>query len=263
MPFRIDIVDPPSDALDRLVTLEALDVEPVARGLAALLPDRVTAAQLADLFGRDRVAISPATARDDGSTWVLSQRAVRAGGLQIVSADAAASVGVLRLVDSPAFGSGSHPTTALCLDALADEVSVAPPNRVLDVGTGSGILALAALLMGVPSAVALDLDAAALEAATVNARLNGLADRLHLLRGGPEALHGGWPLVLANILAAPLIDMAPALVRRVAHRGRLIVSGVSVAMAPEVARAYAHLGMQQIQADVREGWTCLVLAASW
>jgi ribosomal protein L11 methyltransferase len=263
VPFRIDIIDPPADALDRLMSLEALDLEVVPRGIAALLPDSITAAQIEDLFGRVHVSISPAAPRDDGSVWVLRQRTVHTGRLVIAAADQPASAGVLRLVDSPAFGTGLHPTTALCLDALSREVAGTLPARLLDIGTGSGILALAALVMGVPSAVALDIDPSALQSARANARLNSLADRLHLLRGGPEALHGAWPLVVANILAAPLIEAAPAVVRCVAHRGRLMLSGISVGMAPEVARAYEHLGMRPIQSEVRDGWSCLLLAASW
>jgi ribosomal protein L11 methyltransferase len=169
----------------------------------------------------------------------------------------------LRLIDSGAFGTGLHPTTALCLDALEDLVEAARPQTVLDVGTGSGILALAALRLGVARAVGIDVDEQALRAAADNARLNSLADRLELRRGGPETLTGTWPLVLANLLAAPLIEMAPAAVRRVGHHGQLVLSGIPAAVEPDVDAAYRHLGMQRVQVRSRGGWVALVLRASW
>ena len=88
-------------------------------------------------------------------------------------------------------------------------MTIAPPDGVLDVGTGSGILALAALMMGVPRAHGIDIEDEALRVAAENARINALDERLQLTRGGPEAVTGMWPLVLANVLPGPLIEMAP------------------------------------------------------
>ena len=149
---------------------------------------------------------------------------------------AGAPPGALRLTDSAAFGTGLHPTTALCLEALAEALAVAVPESLLDVGTGSGVLALSALLQGVPSAVGLDIDADALATAAAHARLNNLAARLTLVRGGPEAVDGTWPLVFANVLAAPLMEMAPALVRRVGRRGQLVLSGLPRSVASDVGQ---------------------------
>jgi ribosomal protein L11 methyltransferase len=169
----------------------------------------------------------------------------------------------VRLADSTAFGTGLHPTTALCLEALDEALGSAVPETMLDVGTGSGVLALAALTLGVPRALAIDVDDDALRAAEVNARLNGLGDRLELRRGGPGSLSGRWPLVLANILAAPLIEMAPALVRCVGRQGRLVLSGIPVAVEADVARAYRHLGMRPVAVTSRSGWVAIVLSATW
>ena len=99
--------------------------------------------------------------------------------------------------------------------------------------------------------------------AAENARLNHVSGRLDLIRGGPEALSGSWPLVLANILAAPLIDLAPALVQRVQHGGRLVLSGVSNSMVPEVEQAYRRLGMRRLGETARAGWAAMVLCPSW
>jgi ribosomal protein L11 methyltransferase len=263
MPYRIDISRPPDDALDRLVVLGALDVEPAGDGLAAIIPDGVTPAAVATALGVARVEVSEVLGRDDGSVWILGPRLVRAGGIVIAPHGMAAPPGTLRLTDAPAFGTGLHPTTALCLETLEDIRSADLPERVLDVGTGSGVLALAALIKGVPWAVGLDTDARALEAATEHARLNRLADRLTLVHGGPEAVTGTWPLVLANVLAAPLIEMAPVLVRRVGHGGQLVLSGIPWSVASEVEQAYGRLGMRPAGTRTRAGWTALVLRASW
>jgi ribosomal protein L11 methyltransferase len=264
MPYRVDLFDVEDDALDRLVELGAMDVERVQRhGIAALMPDSVAPAQVARAFRLDRISVSPAAGRDADSVWILSPRPVRVGGLVIVPADAEATPGVLRLIDAPAFGTGLHPTTALCLEALAEAIQVAIPDRMLDVGTGSGVLALAALISGVPRAMALDIDEESLRVAEANARINGMEHRLLLARGDPKAIIGTWPLVLANILAASLIEMAPALVRRVGHHGQLVLSGIHLALEREVGEAYRRLGMRRVEVKSRAGWVALVLQASW
>src|SRR5207253_9571138 len=107
-------------------------------------------------------------------------------------------------------------TTALCVEAIEDAVDLLQPVTLLDVGTGSGVLALAALMLGVPRAVAIDVDEQALRVAAENARLNGLRERVDLVSGGPDAVDGQWPLVVANLLAAPLIELADVFVRRLA-----------------------------------------------
>jgi ribosomal protein L11 methyltransferase len=263
VPYRIDLVGASGDAFDRLVALGALDVEETAGGLAALMPDAIPANAVAAALGLGSLRISPAAARDDGSVWVLRQRPVQAGGLRLVPADMPAVPGSIRLHDTRAFGTGLHPTTALCLEALDQSIRMLRPGRILDVGTGSGVLALAALLRGVPHAVGLDIDADALRVAAENARLNDLVDRLTLIHGGPDAANGAWPLVVANILAAPLIEMAPALVRRVAHDGRLVLSGIPWAVAPDVEQAYRRMGMRTVRTETRAGWSMLILLASW
>jgi ribosomal protein L11 methyltransferase len=266
MPYRIDIRcgGTIENTFDQLVQLGALDVESLAgRGLAALMPDSVTPEHVASALGVDEIAVSPAEGRDDGSVWVLTPRPIRIGSLRIIPAHFDPQPGDLRLIDSTAFGTGLHPTTAMCLDALEEIVQTAQPNGLLDVGTGSGVLALAALILGVARAMAIDVDATALDVAADNARVNGLDARLQLARGGPEIVTGTWPLVLANILAAPLIEIAPILVRRVGHHGQLVLSGIADSVASEVAQAYVHHGMHRVDMKSRGGWTALVLRASW
>ena len=264
MPYRIDLRDPGDHLFDRLVELGALDIEAsAARGTAAMMPDSITPEQLASALGIADIVLSPAKGRDDGSTWVLSPGVVEIGSVRIVPSHLGAEPSDLQLIDSAAFGTGLHATTALCLHVLNEIVPTTRPTAMLDVGTGSGVLALAALRLGVPQARAIDLDDDALRVAADNARVNGLERRLRLSRGGPETLTGTWPLVLANILAAPLIEMAPALVRLVARQGQLVLSGIPDSIEPEVARAYVRLGMHRAEVMRRAGWVALILRPSW
>ena len=263
MPYRIDISGPPHDVLDRLVQLGALDIELAGDRVAAIIPDGVMPDAVVRALGVGSVTVSTAMARDNGSVWLLSRRAVRIGRVLIVPPEVAGPPDALILTDSAAFGTGHHPTTALCVEALEELLTIEVPGSVLDVGTGSGILALIALKMGVPRAVGLDIDADALKIAAEHARLNNMADRLELLLGGPDAVSGVWPLVVANVLAAPLIEMAPVLVRRVGSGGRLILSGIPESLEYEVRQSYERLGMRYLRSEKRAGWAVLLTQASW
>ena len=251
VPYRVDLRNPAPDAAARLIDLGALDVEISGGAVAAVMPERVPPDQLTAALGASHVTVSPAVGRDADSVWVLTPRPITVGGR------------VLTLADAPAFGTGLPPTTALCLEAVRDACESTPPDRVLDVGTGSGVLALAALMRGVPRALGIDVDDAALDAARENARLNALDGQLELSQGGPESITGTWPLVLANVLAAPLIEMAPALVRRVGHHGHLVLSGIPSSVEPDVDRAYSRLGMRRVRVRSRDGWVAIELRATW
>jgi ribosomal protein L11 methyltransferase len=253
MPYRVDVCRGADTAFEHLIDLGALDVDLCADGtISAIMPDYVGAEQIANALQlriRD-ISVSSAIARDS-SVWVLSTRPVRVGGRE------------LKLVDSDAFGTGLHPTTALCLEAIDEILRTATPEAVLDVGTGSGVLAIAALMLGVPSARAIDIDQRALTIAAENAIVNGVGDRLEVSCGGAHTVTGTWPLVVANVLAAPLIDMAPELVRRIGHEGQLVLSGIAESVAADVDHAYRRLGMRRVQMIARDGWIALVFQASW
>jgi len=263
VPYRIDFLDDSGAAFDRLVELGALDVEVEGSRVAALIPDSTTPEEIARTLGVARVAASGATGRDEGSVWVLRPRAFQVGRLRIVPAGTAADPAALALIDAAAFGTGLHPTTALSIEALDDILQRDPAVSVLDVGTGSGVLALAALRLGAHDVVAIDVDEDALRVAAENARLNALDDRIRLAPGGPDTVTGTFPVVVANILAAPLIEMAPALIRRVGHHGSLVLSGIPESVAGEVDRAYRRVGMRRVETRARGGWVALVLQASW
>ena len=263
MPYRIDVAHPPADALDTLIALGALDVEPVADGLAAIMPETVPAAAVASALRVLDVRVSEVVGRDDASVWTLTLRPVRVRSLIIVPSSWPPLPDALRMADGPAFGTGLHPTTALCLEAIEDLLDVEIPERMLDVGTGSGILALAALRRGVPWTVGLDTDRDALTVAAENVRLNNRATRVALVRGTLAAIRGAWPFVVANIRAAELMAMARPMVRRLANRGTLVLSGIPRAVADEVQGTYRRCGMTAASRLERDGWVALVLRASW
>lgn len=162
-----------------------------------------------------------------------------------------------------AFGTGTHPTTALCLewlDQLATDRRLVD-QKVLDIGCGSGILAIAALKLGARAADATDIDPQALQASRDNARRNGIADsRLALCLPEQLAETGGYQVVMANILAGPLIDMAAQVASKVAPGGQLVLSGVLTHQADQVIEAYEDAGLFMQAPVIKEGWARL---AGW
>ena len=158
----------------------------------------------------------------------------------------------LRLEPGLAFGSGRHPTTRLCLERLA----AAPPAGldVIDYGCGSGVLAVAAALLGARRVTALDVDPQARRATAENARINGVSDRVDVAAAGADLPLAGF--VVANILAGTLVDLAPVLAAATAPGGGLALSGILDAQAEEVAAAYRDAFDVRAGAS-REGWTRL------
>ncbi|MFC3550318.1 50S ribosomal protein L11 methyltransferase [Lysobacter cavernae] len=161
---------------------------------------------------------------------------------------------VVRLDPGLAFGSGTHPTTALCLqwlDTLADEGALRDA-RVLDFGCGSGILALAALKLGAASAVGVDNDPQALLATGDNAQRNGVGDRLAVYLPEDEPAMT-YPVVVANILASALVALADTLAARVAPGGRIALSGILAGQEHEVLARYAET-FDDLRAQRLEDW---------
>ncbi|MBZ9537671.1 50S ribosomal protein L11 methyltransferase [Modicisalibacter tunisiensis] len=165
----------------------------------------------------------------------------------------------LRLDPGLAFGTGTHPTTALCLGWL-DELSVdgaLEGRRVLDVGCGSGILALAALKLGARAATGTDIDPQALQATRDNAERNAIAEG-DLTLHRPETLPAErFAIVLANILAGPLVELAPTIAGHVAPGGRLALSGILAHQAEDVLAAYRDQGLAMDEPVERDGWVLL------
>lgn len=175
-----------------------------------------------------------------------------------VAAPAAADDAIaIRLDPGLAFGTGSHPTTALCLERLEAifEPTSAIEKRVLDFGCGSGILAIAAVLLGAREAVAVDIDPQAVRATRNNAETNAVADRIYVTLADTDP-GGDYDVVVANILAKPLIELAEDLSSRLAERGRLILSGLLTGQVDAVTAAYRdHVRFDE--PIVADGWACL------
>lgn len=157
----------------------------------------------------------------------------------------------LRLDPGQAFGTGSHPTTRLCLQWLAEH---RPDGTVLDYGCGSGILAIAARMLGAARVVGVDLDPAAVSTAQENARANAV-DATFGLPDLAEA-QGRFDVVIANILTRPLILLAPLLLSRLRPGGRLVLSGILERQAGEVIQAYGS-GAVMTQYGAPGEWVCL------
>ncbi|MBN1239553.1 MAG: 50S ribosomal protein L11 methyltransferase [Gammaproteobacteria bacterium] len=162
----------------------------------------------------------------------------------------AAGARCVRLHMGHAFGTGAHPTTALCLEWL--DANLARGTAVLDYGCGSGVLALAAVALGASHAWAVDNDPEALAAARRNAALNGAEDRVFV--APPEALPGAaFDVVLANILARPLIERARFFADRLGPGGPIVLSGVLREQREAVVAAYEPW-FRSFSTDERDGW---------
>ncbi len=169
----------------------------------------------------------------------------------------------LHLDPGLAFGTGTHPTTALCLEWLDDLALTGELNEqdVLDIGCGSGILAIAALKLGAGQATGTDIDPQALQASRDNAIRNAIEDD-DLRLCYPEELAdigkaATFPVVIANILAGPLIELAATIAGHAAPAGRLVLSGILESQADEVIEAYREQGLVMDEPVIREGWVRL------
>ena len=166
---------------------------------------------------------------------------------------------VIRLDPGLAFGTGTHPTTRMCLRWIATQASEfgAQWGRVLDYGCGSGILAIGAALHGGRQIDALDIDPAAVTSTELNAQANGV-----VLRAGlPDVAQGRYPLVLANILATPLKLLAPLLCSHLAPGGHLVLAGILARQADELKAAYAPWVALEVS-DEEDGWILMTARAT-
>ena len=236
-----------NDTLVRALFQESSDAALNLSSLAAVLGPHVTRT------ARVRAVVDQVWER----AWLTDWRSMRFGRRLWVcprGADAPqdpAAV-VVRLDPGLAFGTGTHPTTALCLQIL-DSLAMAA-RTVIDYGCGSGILGIAALKLGAARLMAVDIDPQALMATRDNARRNGVAARTAVQ--GIEAELGHADCVLANILAEPLIELAPKLTQACLPGGQLILSGLLTTQAYAVKAAYGS-GFDKVQVVERDEWCCL------
>lgn len=235
------------EALRRRVYESLLWLSSFIPGLEAVLPEVV-----------------PVRQEDWAEGWKQHFSAVRIGRRLVIKPTwevfaAAAGDVVVNLDPGMAFGTGTHGTTRLCLEAMAALFDgPSPPLRVLDVGTGSGILAIAAAALGAERVVACDIDAEACRIARENAALNGVGDMVEVTLEPLAALAGEYDLVLANILAEENIRLAAELVGRVAPGGALILSGILQEKEPQVIEGFAVFPLAGPETTRREEWSCLL-----
>jgi len=172
--------------------------------------------------------------------------------------DAPSVDGVIEIVLDPgmAFGTGLHPTTQQALEAVSTLALEA--KSLLDVGTGSGILAIAAAKRGASPVVAVDTDPIAVDAARENGERNGVA--FPVGSGSAADVPGRFDFVIANIVSPVLQQIAPDLVRRLAPRGTLVVAGIAAPAEPQTRDAFVRAGLGVLDRTQRDDWVALALA---
>ncbi len=232
--------------------------------VVALFPDEAPAREAADLLalqdffaGCETVGVRPVADQD----WVRLTQSQFAP-VEITSTfwivpswhePPAAAQQIIRLDPGLAFGTGTHPTTRMCLRWIAQRDLSG--QRVLDYGCGSGILAIGAAKFGASEIVAVDIDPAAVESTHINAANNHVT----LQAGLPDLAQGSFNVVLANILATPLKVLAPLLCSHVAAGGQLVLAGILERQAEELQEAYAPYLALNV-ADCEDGWILMTAA---
>lgn len=235
--------------------------------LEVYVPTKQDAASAEAIVGAAAPALHLKQKKVKPADWVAMALeglpAVRAGRFVVAGAHALAREAGGRtkvwIEASEAFGTGHHGTTWGCLMALEGVLQQRRVNRVLDVGAGSGVLAIAAAKRGA-EALAIEIDARAAAIAEINARQNNVANRVQVIAGDGARYIAKqqFDLVFANILMRPLIRLAPKLVPAVAPGGTLILSGLLRSQAPLVREAYASRGLVLARQIPREAWMTLV-----
>lgn len=238
-------------------TLHAYTEEPISNAALGLLPSEAPTPVSEELPERDWVADA-----------LEGLGIVRAGPFILYGRhdadDAALLDGIrLQIEANQAFGTGHHPTTAGCLEALGALTDV-NPTRILDIGTGSGVLALAARKLFPEAAIlASDIDRKSVDIAIENAETNGVRDIHFGCAAGTDhplaAKMKPFDLVFANILAGPLRDLAPDLLAVTAPRSTIILAGLLDEQATDVLSVYAAIGFEQVASAGTSRWPVLIL----
>jgi ribosomal protein L11 methyltransferase len=211
-----------------------------------------------------RTAVASVADADWAAAWREHFRPVRVGQALLVAppweTPSVSDRIVLAIEPGRAFGTGHHGTTAGCLELLEALVAADRPVRAIDLGTGSGILAIAAARLGVAHVLACDTDPDAITAAGDNAARNGVAERVRAVVADAASLDAEpAPLVVANLLAAAHRALAPRYATLVGDGGALVLGGLLDAEADNVATTLATRGFRREAARSLEGWTSLAL----
>ena len=213
-----------------------------------------------------RPSVATVKSEDWSTSWKANFKPLRIGRrLLIVPSWEQAEAGpddiVLSLDPGMAFGTGGHETTRLCLERLESVLlsrMFVPPASVLDLGTGSGILAMAAARLGAGRVCAVDIDPEAVEVARENLAINGLTDRIECSTTPLETLDGTFDVILANILAEELVRLAPQLTARLARGGVLILSGILAEKEAFVAGGFAAQPLSYLETARQGEWVAML-----
>lgn len=213
-------------------------------------------------------AVSSITEEDWSSNWKEHFKPLRVGSRLVIkptweSFPVTDDDIILELDPGMAFGTGAHPTTVLCLSMLEKYLTSAMNSgaktlSALDVGTGSGILSIAAVKLGVERVTAIDIDPEAVRVAEENCLLNKVDSAVSVSDTPLQLLQGRFDIVLANILAEELVRMAPELVRKMAPGGTLILSGILVEKEELALDGYAGFDVTLSEVVREQEWSCIV-----
>lgn len=204
--------------------------------------------------------------KDWASDWQQHFSPIRVGSRLVIHPswiqwEETSQQALITLDPGQAFGTGTHATTSLCLEAVAEHFETpSAPQNVLDVGTGSGILAMAAAKLGAVKVVALDIDPVACEVARQNLLKNKLHHCVQVKESLLSEIQGTYDLVLVNILASEIIQMAEALVARLTSpNGRLVLSGILNEQQDKVLKVFQSFPLSLRSTTQAEEWCCIVL----
>lgn len=257
---RIDLIDEDLLAKERDTALIHLYISPEDNPAEAVafLQERYTAVGIAH-----QVAAQTVNEEDWANNWKKYFKPLPVGRKLLIcpsweTADNPDNRAVLSIDPGMAFGTGGHDTTRLVLETLENHVT--PGCEFLDIGCGSGILSIAACLLGAGSALGIDIDALAVKTAIENGELNGLTAPKYEIRLGDLAkdVHGTYPVIAANIVADAIIMLSPAVPRLLAEGGVYIVSGIIDTREQDVLAALDKCGFTVIERHEQGGWLCLV-----
>ena len=209
---------------------------------------------------------------DWANNWKQYFKPARIGSSLVIkptweSFDATPSDIIIEIDPGQAFGTGTHATTRLCLEALEkiyrrlppfDNCEPTAPQSVLDVGTGSGVLSIAAAKLGASRLCAVDIDPEAVIVAKENLSLNGVTAEVTVGTTMVQEIPGSYDIVMANIIAEELVKLAHGLVARLAPKGFLVLSGILVEREPFVIEGFSTFPLSLADISHREEWSCLV-----
>lgn len=246
-----------------------IEVRPAPRGRVLLLAyfprRRGLAARLRAALAAQRAEVRPVAV--PRVNWVArfreGFRPFTAGRFQVVprwmAGTRSRDADTIVVEPGRAFGTGTHASTRLCLHALEELAAVRPLGAVADLGTGTGILAIAALRLGAASALGVDVDPIAIEATRANARRNRVARLLKTQEGSLPSGKPPFDLVLANLIASLLVRLAPELAAELRPGGSLIASGIFRDREPDVVTALTAVGLAVVERAEEGDWVALTL----